>query len=132
MLQLQQGEVKDASVEGPGDFQLLLANLSIARFSDKRTFFVPLFLAPALIRIGEAEIMNGTTVVSIQSDGLFCVTLFDPHERKPLAHGKLKLSVDTSTFTVHADENGDVVFLNMPTSYRIQLGADMGMTIVPI
>lgn len=36
------------------------------------------------------------------------------------------------TLRKRADENGDIVFLNMPTSYRIQLGTDMGLAIVPI
>ena len=93
----------------------------------------------ALVNISQNDISNGTTIVPLEPDGVYQVTLFDPREHRPLAHRRLTLYANTATsafgtnFGIDADDTGTITFLvGHPTLYHIEIERDVGLTILPI
>jgi hypothetical protein len=126
----EKGRVESASVERAGEFEVCLADLSLVRRSDNWAFYVPLFSVPEPVKISQADVLKGTATISVKLEGPYSVTLL--RDGQPLAHQRVIVSVNTSTFHVRTDENGRILFLCMPTLYRLQLDPGVGMTIVQV
>lgn len=131
-LPLEQNRIEKAPVCRPGEFQLIFEKLSAIRRSDGRTFVVPAFLVPELVRISNYDITKGTAIIALEPDGPYQLTLFDPRDHRPLAHWPFSFSANASNFRIDTDERGAIIFLSKPTLYRLELKKNMGMTIVPV
>src|SRR5436190_12596623 len=68
-LHAEQNSIEGVSIERPGQFQLILAELSVRRRSDGRVFSVPTLLE--LVSISEHDIANGKAVIPIEPDGIY-------------------------------------------------------------
>ena len=134
VLQLEHNRIADAPIDRPGQFLLILGGLSVVRKSDERTFFVSGFVE--VVSVNDHDISNGRTIIPLEPDGLYQITLFDPAEHRPLAHRRLSFSLIASNFVYNTgfdtDDAGAITFLGKPTRFRIEIERDMGLTVVPI
>src|SRR5436190_15506689 len=71
-LQAEQNRIEGVSIERSGQFQLILAELSVRRRSDSRAFSVPWLFA--LVSISEHDIANGKAVIPVEPDGIYQIT----------------------------------------------------------
>src|SRR2546428_122850 len=86
-LHAEQNSIEGVSIERPGQFQLIMAKLSVRRRSDGRAFSVPMLFA--LVTISDHDIANGKAVIPIEPDGVYQITLFDSREHRPLKRRQL-------------------------------------------
>jgi hypothetical protein len=133
-LQLEHNRITDAPIDRAGQFLLILGDLSVVRKSDERTFLVSAFFE--VVSINDHDIAHGTTIIPLEPDGLYQITVFDPAEHRPLAHRRLSFSLMSSNFgydtAFDTDDAGRITFLDKPTLFRIEIERDMGVTIIPI
>jgi len=133
-LKLEHNRIADAPVDRPGQFLLILGDLSVVRKSDGRTFSVPAFFE--VVTLTDRDIADSTAIIPLEPDGLYQIALFDPAKHRPLAHRRLSFSLMASNFVYDAgfdtDDAGKITFLGKPTRFRIEIERDMGVTIMPI
>jgi hypothetical protein len=111
--------IASVAVSGPGEYLLLLTQLTVRRFHDNQHFQVPWFAAH--FGVTEADIQQGSATVSLNTPGVFRVSIFDRHTRLPLHGLQLTAHCDRMTANFATDENGAILFLISPT----QLGIDI-------
>ncbi len=107
------------AVPGPGEYLLLLTQLTVRRFHDSEHFQVPWF--SARFGVTEADIRQGSATVSLNTPGVFRVSIFDRRTHLPLAGLQVRVHYDQMTFKFVTDENGAILFLISPTQFGIDI-----------
>jgi hypothetical protein len=103
----------------PGEYQLLLTELIVRRFHDNRHFQVPWFAAH--FGVTEADIQQGSATVSLDSLGVFRVSIFDRRTHLPLSGLQLTAHCDDVTINFDTDETGAILFLGSPMHFGIDI-----------
>lgn len=117
--ELIDSRIISASVSEPGEFVLLLSELTVRRFHDNRRFDVPWFCAQ--FNLTDPDVQEGSATVIVNPTGLFRVSIFD-RAQQPLHGRQLVLYCDRMTIQLVTDENGGVFLLDNPTHLRINAG----------
>lgn len=110
--ELVDGRIISAAVRQPGEFVLLLCELTVRRFRDNRRFDVRWFAAQ--FNLTETEVQEGSARVTANPMGLFRVSIFDQTNR-PLQRRQLMLHWNQMSVQLMTDENGAVLLLHNPT-----------------
>lgn len=92
--ELIDGRFISASVSEPGEFVLLLSELTVRRFHDDRRFNVPWFSAQ--FNLTDPDVQEGSATVIVNPTGLFRVSIFD-RAQQPLHGRQLMLYCDRMT-----------------------------------
>ncbi len=102
----------------PGEFMLLLSELTVRRLRDNRRFDVPWFAAQ--FNLTDPDVKKGAATVVLNPTGVFRVSIFDRTNR-PLPHRQLMLHWGQMDIQLETDENGTVFFLDNPTHFRVDM-----------
>jgi hypothetical protein len=113
------GHIASVALPYPGEYLLLFTQLTVRRSHDDQHFQVPWFAA----RFGatEADIGRGSATVSLNTPGLFRVSIFDRRAHLPLHDLQLTAHCDQMTIKVATDENGAILFLISPIQFAIDI-----------
>ena len=111
--------IASVAVPNPGEYLLLLTQLTVRRFHDSEHFQVPWF--SARFGVTEADIRQGSATVSLNTPGVFRVSIFDRRTHLPLAGLQVRVHYDQMTFKFVTDENGAILFLISPTQFGIDI-----------
>jgi hypothetical protein len=103
----------------PGEYLLLLTQLTVRRSHDNQHFEVPWFAAR--FGITEADIRQGSATVSLNTPGVFRVSIFDRCTHLPLHDLQLTARCDQMTMKCATDENGAILFLISPTQFAMDI-----------
>jgi len=115
--------IASAPVSGAGEYQLLLTELTVRRFQDNRQFQVSWFAAH--FGVTEADIQQGSARVSLNSPGVFRVSIFDRLTHLPLHGFQLTAHCDNNmTANLATDENGAILFLISPMQFVIDIDTE--------
>ena len=116
--ELVDDRIISAAARQPGEFMLLLSELTVRRLRDNRRFDVPWFAAQ--FNLTDTEMQKGTATVVLNPTGVFRVSIFDRTNR-PLPRRQLMLHWGQMNIQLVTDENGTVFFLDNPTHFRIDM-----------
>lgn len=114
--ELVDNRIISSPAQQPGEFMLLLSELTVQRLHDNRRFDVPWFAAQ--FNLTDPEVQKGTATVVLNPTGVFRVSIFDRTNR-PLHSRQLMLHWGRMTIELVTDQNGAVFFLDNPTHFRI-------------
>lgn len=114
--ELVDDRIISAAARQPGEFTLLLNELTVRRLRDNRRFDVPWFAAQ--FNLTDPEVQKGTATVVLNPTGVFRVSIFDRTNR-PWHRHKLVLHWGQMTIQLATDEKGVLLFLDNPTHFRI-------------
>jgi hypothetical protein len=109
--------IASVAIPGPAEYQLLLTELTLRRFHDNKRFQVPWF--GAHFGVSEADIQQGSATVSLNTPGVFRVSIFDRRTHLPLHGLQLTAHCDNMTINFATDENGAILFLISPIQFGI-------------
>jgi hypothetical protein len=93
--------------------------LTVQRSHDNQHFQVPWFAAH--FGVTESDIQQGSATVSLNSPGVFRVSIFDRRTRLPLPGFQLTAHCDNMTIEFATDENGAILFLTSPPQFGIDI-----------
>jgi len=113
------GHIASIAVPVPGEYQLLLTELTVRRLHDNQHFQVPWFASN--FGVTEADIRRGSATVSLNTPGVFRVSIFDRRTRLPLHGLKLTGHCDNMTINFATDEAGATLFLISPMQFGIDI-----------
>ena len=116
---LVDGHIVSVAIPGPGEYHLLLTELTVRRFRDNEHFQVPWFAAH--FGVTEADIQQGCATVSLNTPGVFRVSIFDRRTHVPLHGLPLRAHCDNTTINLPTDENGAILFLISPMQFGINI-----------
>lgn len=116
--ELVNGRIISSAARQPGEFILLLTELTVRRLHDNRGFDVPWFAAQ--FNLTEPDVKKGAATVLLNPRGVFRVSIFDRTNR-PLHRRQLMLHSPQMNIQLVTDENGAVLFLDNPTHFRIDM-----------
>jgi hypothetical protein len=105
-----------AAARQPGEFMLLLSELTVRRLRDNRRFDVPWFAAQ--FNLTDPDVKKGAATVVLNPTGVFRVSFFD-RTNGPMHRRQVMLHWGQMTIQLVTDENGAVFFLDNPTHFRI-------------
>ena len=112
--------IASVAVPSPGEYVVLLTQLTLRRFHDNKQFQVPWFSAP--FGVTEADIRQGSATVSLNTPGVFRVSIFDRRTHLPLHGVQLTAHCDNNmTVKFATDENGAILFLISPMQFGIDI-----------
>jgi hypothetical protein len=111
--------IASVAISSPGEYQLLLTELTVRRFHDSEHFQVPWFAAH--FGVTEADIQQGSATVSLDTPGVFRVSIFDRRTHLPLHGLRLRAHCDNATINFATDENGAILFLISPMQFGIDI-----------
>lgn len=114
--ELVDNRIISAVARQPGEFMLVLSELTVRRLHDNRQFGVPWFAAQ--FNLTGPEVQNGTATVVLNPTGVFRVSIIDRTDRT-FHRRQLVLHWGQMTIQVATDENGVVFFLENPTHFWI-------------
>ena len=106
------GHIASVAISGPGEYQLLLTELTVRRFHDSEHFQVPWFAAH--FGVTEADIQQGSATVSLNTPGLFRVSIFDRRTHLPLHGVQLTAHCDNMAINFATDEKGAILSSSAP------------------
>jgi hypothetical protein len=113
------GHIASVALPYPGEYLLLLTQLTVRRSHDNQHFQVPWFAAR--FGVNEADIGRGSATARLNTPGLFRVSIFDRGTHLPLHDLQLTAHCDQMTIRVATDENGTILFLISPTQFAIDI-----------
>jgi hypothetical protein len=113
------GHIASVAISGPGEYQLLLTELTVRRFHDSEHFQGPWFAAH--FGVTEADIQQGSATVSLNTPGLFRISIFDRRTHLPLHGLQLTAHCDNTTINFATDETGAILFLISPMQFGIDI-----------
>jgi len=113
------GHIASVALPGPGEYLLLLTQLTVRRSHDNQHFQVPWFAAR--FGVTEADIRRGSATVSLNTPGVFRVSIFDRRTHLPLHDLQLTAHCDQMTINLATDENGAILFLISPAQFAIDI-----------
>jgi hypothetical protein len=129
LVTLVNNTVELTDVIHPGDYRLLITELTVQRAADHFTGFIPMFALGMSIR--RQDLDSGEVKLEISAEGLFKVTILD-HEERPIPHRRLTFHADMFNMSIKSDETGTFLFLGNPCLWWIELDRDTGLRIVPV
>ena len=116
---LVDGHIASVALPYPGEYLLLLTQLTVRRSHDNQHFQVPWFAAR--FGVTEADMGRGSATVSLNTPALFRVSIFDRRTHLPFHDLQLTAHYDQMTIKVATDENGTILFLTSPTQFAIDI-----------
>jgi len=111
--------IASAAVPRPGEYQLLLTELTVRRFHDNEHFQV--FWFAAHFGVTEADIHQGSTTISLDTPSVFRVSIFDRRAHLPLRGSRLAAHSDNMVINFATDETGAVLFLISPMQFGVDI-----------
>ena len=118
-LNLVDDHIASVAIAGPAEYELLLTGLTVRRFQDNEHFQVPWFAAH--FGLTEADIQQGSATVSLNTPGVFRVSIFDRGTHLPFYGFRLRAHYDNATINFATDENGAILFLISPMQFSIDI-----------
>ena len=76
---------------------------------------------PPRIPLTEADIQQGCATISLNTPGVFRVSIFDRRTHVPLHGLPLRAHCDNTTINLPTDENGAILFLISPMQFGINI-----------
>jgi hypothetical protein len=111
--------IASVALPGPGEYLLILVQLTVRRFHDNEPFQVPWFAAH--FAVTEADIQQGSATVSLNTPGVFRVSIFDRRTHLPLPGLQLTAHCDNTSINFATDEAGAILFLISPMQFGIDI-----------
>jgi hypothetical protein len=114
--ELVNGRIISAAARQPGEFMLLLSELTVRRLHDNRSFDVPWFAAQ--FNLTDPDVQKAAATVLLNPTGVFRVSIFDRTNRPLHRRRQVMLHWGQMNIQLVADENGAVLLLDNPTHFR--------------